>query len=555
MQVKNGSASQLWRAQDEAEFDVVIVGSGAAGLAAALTASAAGARVLILEKSELIGGTSAMSGAGTWIPCNRLAREAGLPDSKEEALTYLRAGSPEGWAQTEEPLWQSFIDHAAEMVDFVEANTPIRYQLLAEPDPQAEKPGGKVAGRMISPFPLSRRLLGKLGGKLRRSTLPHLFTYHELVTEDLYHAPLASIVRCAPRLIARLLKGERGQGSALIIGLLRGCLDRGCLLSLESRVMELILDAQGGVRGVKVRIGERSYTVEARRGVVLATGGFEWDSELLHRHFPGGVERIGSPRSNEGDGQKLAKKAGAKLERMDQANIYPLLPIIYEGWLHGMPVTFQAEPHAIVVNGKAQRFVSEYDYNIGEALDRRDPSTGRPVNLPAWVIGDHRVWRASPVLRWYAAKDPGWVKEADTLAGLAALVGLEPAPLEANVSRWNAFCDRGKDEDFHRGESIWERYKSKHSNESRNRTLGKIEQAPFIAMSINRSTVGTKGGARTNARGEVLRENGSVIGGLYAAGNAMANPIGTRALGAGTTIGRCMSWRYICARSRLSSNR
>jgi 3-oxosteroid 1-dehydrogenase len=556
MQAIKGTIPDVWRPQDEAQFDVIVIGSGAAGLTAALTASAGGARVLILEKSELIGGTSAMSGAGTWIPCNRLAREAGLKDTKEEALIYLKAASPEGWAEREEPLWRSFIDHAAEMIDFVEANAPLRYQLLAEPDPQAEKPGGKTAGRMISPFPLSRRLLGKLGKKLRRSTLPHLFTYHELVTEDLYHAPLASFIRCAPRLIMRLLKGERGQGSALVTGLLRGCFDHGCLLSLESRVMELILDAQGGVLGVKVRIGAQSYVIQARRGVVLATGGFEWDKELLNQHFPGGMERLGSPNSNEGDGQKLAKKAGARLERMDQANIYPLLPIIYEGRLHGMPVTFQAEPHAIVVNGKAQRFVSEYDYNIGEALDQRDPNTRQPINLPAWVIGDIRVWRATPVLRWYGAKDPGWVKRAESLAALARMVGLEPSQLETTVRRWNEFCDKGRDKDFHRGESVWERYKSKHrGNESRNPTLGKIERAPFLAMSINRATVGTKGGARTNEKGEVLREDGSVIGGLYAAGNAMANPIGTRAVGAGTTIGPCMTWGYICARSILSTNR
>jgi 3-oxosteroid 1-dehydrogenase len=550
-------SSELWQPRDEADFDTVVIGSGAAGLTAALTASAAGAQVLILEKSECIGGTSAMSGAGTWIPCNRLAGEAGLSDSREEALTYLRAASPEGWADKEEPLWRSFIDHAAEMIDFVEEHTPLRYQLLGEPDPQAEKPGGKVAGRMISPHPLSRRLLGGLKRRLRHSTLPHLFTYHELVTEDLYHAPLTSLVRCAPRLISRLVKGERGQGSALIIGLLRGCLDHGCQLSLESRVMELILDHQSGVSSVKVRIGERSYGVHARRGVILATGGFEWDRELLNQHFPGGVERLGSPRSNEGDGQKLARKAGAKLERMDQANIYPLLPIFYEGRLHGMPVTFQAEPHAIVVNAKSERFVSEYDYNIGEALDRRDPNTREPINLPAWVIGDIRLWKNSPVLRWYAAKEPGWVKKADNLKALAKIVGLEPARLEATVQRWNEFCDKGRDEDFHRGETVWERYKSKHvAGDARtNPTLGKIERAPFIAMSINRSIVGTKGGARTNAKGEVLREDGSIISGLYAAGNAMANPIGTRAVGAGTTIGPCMTWGYICAKSILSANR
>src|SRR5262245_5531865 len=454
MQARKGPIPELWRPQDEALFDVIVIGSGAAGLTAALTASTAGAQVLILEKSELIGGTSAMSAAGTWIPCNRLAREAGLADSKEEALLYLKAASPEGWAGREEPLWRSFIENAAETINFVEANTHLRYQLLAEPDPQAETPGGKTTGRMISPFPLSRRLLGSLGRKLRRSTLPHLFTYHEQVTEDLYHAPVASFIRCAPRLITRLLKGERGQGSALIIGLLRGCFDHGCLLSLESRVMELLTDPQGGVQGVKVHIGEKNYTVRARRGVVLATGGFEWDSELLNQYFPGGMERIGSPRSNEGDGQRLAEKAGAKLERMDQANIYPLLPIIYEGRLQGLPVTFQAEPHAIVVNSEAQRFVSEYDYNIGEALDRRDPNSGQPVNLPAWVIGDIRVWKASTVLRWYAAKDPGWVKRAESVSSLAEIVGLKATQLEATVRRWNDFCDKGQDEDFHRGESV-----------------------------------------------------------------------------------------------------
>jgi 3-oxosteroid 1-dehydrogenase len=549
-------SSELWQPRNE-DFDVVVVGSGAAGLTAALTASVAGARVLILEKSEQIGGTSAMSGAGTWIPRNRLAREAGLSDSTEEALTYLRAASPEGWAEKEEPLWRSFIDHAAEMIDFVEANTPLRYQLLGEPDPQAEQPGGKVAGRMISPHPLSRMLLGGLKGRLRGSTLPHLFTYHELVTEDLYHAPLTSIARCAPRLLARLLKGERGQGSALIIGLLRGCLDHGCLLSLESRAVELILDQLGAVRGVKVQVGEHSYGVHARRGVILATGGFEWDSELLNEHFPGGVERLGSPRSNEGDGQKLARKAGAKLEHMDQANIYPLLPVFYEGRLHGMPVTFQAEPHAIVVNAKSERFVSEYDYNIGQALDRLDPDTREPINLPAWLIGDARLWKSSPVLRWHAAKEPGWVKKAHSLEALALIAGLEPARLNATVQRWNEFCEHGRDEDFHRGESVWERYKSKHATDDArgNPTLGKIERTPFIAMSINRSMVGTKGGARTNAKGEVLREDGSIISGLYAAGNAMANPIGTRAVGAGTTIGPCMTWGYICANSILSANR
>jgi 3-oxosteroid 1-dehydrogenase len=547
---------RLWRPADNTLFDVVVVGSGCAGLTAALTASAAGASVLILEKSGLIGGTSAMSGGGTWIPCNRLARQAGLSDSREDALTYLRFASPEGWREVEDANWQSFVDHAAEMIDFVERHSPIRYQLIAEPDPQAEQPGGKASGRMISPLPVSLRLLGRLRGKLRGSTLPHYFTYEEMVGHDLYHAPLQTIIKLAPRLIRRWLTAERGQGSALITGLLAGCFQHGCKLSFNTRVTSLTLEPQGTISGVSARVGTRTISISARRGVILATGGFEWDAQLLNRYFPGGAERIGSPCSNEGDGQKLAEKAGAKLDRMDQANIHPTLPTDYDGRPSGMPYTYQAEPHAIVVNGKAQRFVSEYDYNIGEALDRRDPVTGQPINLPAWLIGDDRFWRRSPVFRRYAGNDPRWVKKENSLKALAKAIDVSAEALSATVERWNGFCAEGVDHDFHRGERLWERYKSKRAaGAGETVSLGAIERAPFIAMSFNRSIVGTKGGARTNPKGEVLRADGTVITGLYAAGNVMANPIGTRAVGAGTTIGPCMTWGYICAKSILAANR
>jgi 3-oxosteroid 1-dehydrogenase len=185
---------------------------------------------------------------------------------------------------------------------------------------------------------------------------------------------------------------------------------------------------------------------------------------------------------------------------------------------------------------------------VGEALDRRDAATGQPINLPAWVIGDERMWKGSAALRWYAAKEPGWVKRAGTLEALAGMIGVAPHRLVATVVKWNGYCADGADKDFHRGESVWDRYKSK------NKAFGVIEQPPFIALSLNRSILGTKGGPRTNAKGEVLREDGTVIAGLYAAGNAMANPIGTRAVGAGTTIGPCMTWGYICAKSILGAN-
>jgi len=527
-------------------IDVIVIGSGAAGLSAALFASVNAASVLVLEKSGSIGGSSAMSGAGTWIPANHHARAAGIDDSSAEALGYIRAALPEDWRASENRLWTAFVEKAPETLEFLERHTPLRFGLVEEPDPQAEKPGGKVRGRMLSPLPLSRRLVGSYAPKIRRPAIPHLFTYQEL-RRDPYAHPLATLVRFGPRLFARLVTDSRGQGSALITGLLRGCLDRGCRVELGTRVQNLLSDAATGrVVGVEAEQEGRRCRFKARRGVLLATGGFEWDSELREAHFGGHVDRIGTPATNTGDGQKMASRVGASLERMDQANLYPLLPIGYENGMGGLPALFQAHPHAIVVDRTAQRFVSEYDYNIGEALDRRDPASGRPIHLPCWVVGDVRFLRRPLMFRWLAHREKGWVRSAATIAALAGLIGLPPAALERTVERFNGFARAGADEDFGRGESIWERYKSRSEANGKNRTLGGIERPPFVAVSFNLAILGTKGGARTNERGQVLRPDGSIIPGLYCAGNAMANPFGTRAVGAGTSIGPCLTWGYIC---------
>ncbi|MBV9569544.1 MAG: FAD-dependent oxidoreductase, partial [Hyphomicrobiales bacterium] len=227
--------SRLGEARESPRFDeivdVVIVGSGSAGGAAALRLALGGLSVLMLEKTERLGGTSAMSGAGVWIPANHHARAAGIADSEGEALAYLRAASPEGW-EAEEALWASFVQAAPRMLEFLEAHTPLRFALTTEPDPLAERHGGKKQGRMVSPRPLSRRLLGSLAPKLRRSTLPHLFTYHEMIGSDIYHHPIRAAAKLAPQLLHRLLTGSRGQGSALMTGLLKGCIDAGCRIEI-----------------------------------------------------------------------------------------------------------------------------------------------------------------------------------------------------------------------------------------------------------------------------------------------------------------------------------
>ncbi|MFT4150668.1 MAG: FAD-dependent oxidoreductase [Paracoccaceae bacterium] len=531
-------------------WDVLVIGTGSAACASALRAAKGGLKVLAIEKTEWLGGTSAMSGSGIWIPANHVAARDGIPDSREEALTYLRAAAPEGWAAEEDELWQGFVESGPKMLQFLEENTPLDLRIIEEPDPYAEKPGGKLRGRMVSPMPLSRNLVGRYARNMRRSTLPHCFTYQEVVDDDVYHHPIRAGLKLWPKLLSRWLRNAGGQGTALMTGLIRGCMDAGVTFRLETRAVALVQDETGAVTGAEVDCNGQRQILTARRGVVIATGGFEWDQAMRQQNFPGPLDRLGSPRTNTGDGQRMAQAAGAEMARMDQANIYPCLPTRYQGKPHGLPMTFQAEPHSIVVDRHAARFVSETDFNIGEAMDRRD-TEGQPQHLPCYLVGDHRFLNTSLPFRWYASYEPDWVKRADTVEGLAAQLGLPPAALRASIKRWNAMCAAGRDSDFHRGESGWEDYKA-HGPENR---LKPIDRAPYIGMSLNRSILGTKGGARTNAGGQVLRPDGSVIAGLYAAGLAMANPFGTRAMGAGTTIGPNMTWGYVAAETMLKQNR
>lgn len=516
-------------------FDLVIIGSGCAGLVAALTAALAGASVIVLEKTRYLGGTSAMSGGGTWVPANHHAIEAGISDSIQEALEYIGAASPAGWERTEADLWKNYAAHAPDVLRLLEANTPLRFELTPEPDPFAELQGGKSVGRMLSPLPLSKRLLGKWSRYIRPSTLPHIFTYYEVVTQPLFRNPFRTVLKLLPQIAGRWMRRERGQGTALIVGLAKGCIDAGCELALNARAVRLMTDEDGQVVGVEATVRGKTAMVRARKGVVIASGGFEWDDDLVAEHFPGGVHRVGSPRSNTGDGQRMARAVGAQLDRMDQANMWPCLPTRYEGKPHGLPFPFQAAPHAIAVNNCGIRFANELDCNFSERLDARDHHTGAPINLPAWVIVDRRFMANAPVFKWYAANEPEWQRSAGTIEQLAVSIGVPASALVQTIERFNADCQAGFDKEFFRGESIWDRWRSRRAEgQSTNSALGSIEQPPFFAFSLGRSLLGTKGGARTNEKGEVVRDDGSVIRDSI----AQATPWPTRSAHAPSVRGR-----------------
>lgn len=529
------------------QVDIVVIGTGAAGLSAALAARVSGASVLVVEKSEVAGGTTAMSGGCIWIPGHHYMAELGVSDSREAVLEYIRAVSPDGWHNLEEPLWAAFVDRAPEMLKFVEAHSPARFKPNRDPDPYAEAPGGMEFGRNVSPRPIRLGILGPWRNRVRPRTLSIELSYDEIVDTHFYANPKKGMMRFFPRLLWRHLRGMRTRGNALSIGLLKGCLDKGVEIWLESAAKQLITD-DGRVTGLELERDGTTVTVEAAKGVILASGGFEWNAEMMAEHFPGPVEWTASPSTNTGDGHRMAADVGAHLDRMDQALIMGTTPVTYEGRLQGQPAADYFLPHSMIVNRHGKRFVNEKQMNVGLAFAERDLDTDEPLHLPAWRIYDSQFAEKYPHALPKASV-PGNRFKADTLADLARQIDVDPDGLVDTAQRFSNFARAGQDEDFGRGSTAWDRNRGGDPTHEPSPTLGTIEQPPFYAMPFKASFLGTKGGARTNERAEVLRPDGTSIPGLYAAGNVMANAFGSKGVGAGTTLGPCLTWGYIAGLS------
>ena len=288
----------------------------------------------------------------------------------------------------------------------------------------------------------------------------------------------------------------------------------------------------------------QTVTVNVTKGVVLASGGFEWNADMMAKYLPGPVEWTASPSTNTGDGQRMAEAAGAQLDRMDQALVMGTTPVIYEGRLQGQPAADYFLPHSMIVNRHGKRFVNEKQMNVGLAFAERDPESGAPLHLPAWRIYDSQFAAKYPHALPSTAFE-GNSFQAETLEALAELIDVDSAKLVETASRFSDFARAGKDEDFDRGASAWDWNRGGDPRHEPNPTLGTIEKPPFYAMPFKASFLGTKGGPRTNERAEVLRPDGSTIEGLYAAGNVMANCFGSKGVGAGTTLGPCLTWGYI----------
>jgi 3-oxosteroid 1-dehydrogenase len=532
------------------ETDVVVLGTGAAGMMAALAAAEGGAKVALLEKSSLVGGTTAVSGGVVWVPNNHHLAEVGVADSRAEALAYVRRLTD---GRSDDALVERFLDMAPGMVKWVEAQTPLKFTALARyPDYHPEFEGGKSGGRSLDPGLFDSNELGAWKKKLRRSPVFGMtaMSVGEATDWGVFSKPLKLPFKL---LGERYTKGYVCYGGALAGRLLKALLDRGVEPLLDHPARELVVE-EGRVVGVRVEKDGKEVFVRGRRGVVLASGGFEWDRGLAAQFLGGVLTHPNSPPTNEGDGLRMAMSVGADLANMSEAWWCPSLVIPGEEYdgkqLNRGDFATRSMPHTLIVNRKGKRFVNEaQNYNdLMKAFFAFEPNAYERPNLPAWLVLDQAYLEKYALMTLMPGQPvPDWIVRADTLEELAGKIGVDARGLAQTVDRFNGFALEGVDRDHGRGQSVYDHFYGDPDHKP-NPNLGTVAKNPFYALEVHPGAIGTKGGARVNADAQVLRVDGGPIPGLYAAGNVMAGVTGAGYPGAGATIAAAMTFGFIAGR-------
>lgn len=538
--------------------DVVVLGSGAAGLVAATLAAQGGASVVLLERAPVLGGTTAVSGGMVWVPRNPHMAELGIEDDRQGALDYLaRCGAGAVAAE----LIEAYVDEAPRMVEHLEATTPVRFRAVARPDYRPEWPGGRPGGRTLDNLPFDSRRLGALPVRPRRSPVP--LTHDELVASRNVRTS-GAIDRAA--LAQRARDGVLTMGAALAASLVVGAADAGVDLRTGIRARELVQEA-GRVVGVRVELdpagsapsdvtaGTVGHVLRARRGVVVATGGFEWNEVMRNAFLGRPLELPVSPPWNEGDAVAMGQRVGAALGNMTEAWWVPTYTVPGETYDdRTLARHLGAElslPGSLLVNRHAERFVNEsVNYNdLSAAFATRDPRRAEAANLPCWLIFDRGYQRRYQVAGCSpGGEPPDWWVRGGTIEELAGELGLSPEALAATVDAFNEGARRGADPRFGRGESAHDRFYG-DPHQVPNPCLAPLEQGPFFAIEVRPGAFGTKGGLAIDARARVIGFDGAVVPGLYAAGNACAGMTGPGYPGAGATLGAAMTFGYLAGRS------
>ena len=545
------------------ECDVLVVGSGAGGLSAAVTAAKHGLNVIVAEKDAVFGGTTARSGGWLWIPNHPMQKEIGVSDSLEEASTYLLDQAGEKF---DPERVNAFLTNGPRMVEFFTRETALRFDPSATfSDYHPDAPGGKPGGRSIVASAFDGRELGPMLARLR-PPLPELTVFGimigsgvELVHFMRWSKSLRSAAFVARRLLghaAAILAHGRGvrltNGNALAGRLLKSALDAGVQLWSSASAVELVREG-GAVRGAIVeREGVRTH-VTARRGVVLACGGFPQDRARRARLFPHREHHSPAPESNTGDGLRLAAAAGAKIDESlpNAAAWVPVSRVPRSDGSWGLFPHFidRAKPGVIAVTRKGLRFVNEgnsYHDFIQALLAAGETS--------AWLVTDHRAIRAYGL--GFVKPRPlplgphlasGYLRRGASLSELARATGIDAAALEATVSEYNRHAAQGEDPAYRKGGTAYNRFYG-DPDIGPNPCVAPLAAPTYYAVEVVVGDLGTYDGIVTNGNAQVLDENKRPIAGLYAAGNDALSIMGGNYPGPGITLGPAMTFGWIAGR-------
>lgn len=536
------------------DVDIIVLGCGPAGMTAALAAHEAGAKVAIVERFDRVGGTGAVSGGVIWVADNPRQRAAGMADSRGEALAYFR--SLDHGDLVDETI-EAFVDSGPEALAFLEQIGALKVALLeGYPDYYLDRPGAKPEGGRALDHDLFA--LGELGDWAERIT-----AIEEPKPMMLRETPLGGGSGVVPpeELQRRMANNERGFGQAMVGRLLKACLDRGIEPILNVETTRLVRQGEQIV-GIEGRRDGGPFALSARSGVILTTGGFEWDADMRQTYLRGPMDSPASPPTARGEGLKLAMASGAQLGNMTQGWWAPTLVIPDNPWPDGhqraAPVLIERTvPHSLMVNRRGRRFCNEAaNYSaLAGAFHQFDPQSYDYPNLPAWLVFDAEYVERYPIgPRLPGQPVPGWIARADTLAALADKLGLPADALAATVERFNAHAEAGHDPDFERGTSAYDHFYGDRTRKGAAVTLGPVDRAPFYAVEIRMGLLGTNGGPRTDGAARILGHDGKSIAGLYGAGNAIACPTGGIYAGAGGTLGPALTFGYIAGRTAARAN-
>jgi len=558
------------------EYDLVVLGAGAGGMTAALVSAVEGMRTLLVERSDQVGGTTAYSSGTVWIPDNTQQRELGVTNDAAAALQYLDALVGD---RADRRLREAFIAAGPVMLEYLAKHTDVGFRVYRQqPDYRQELPGAALGGRPLEPLPFDGRTLGENFDRVRWP-IPELMLFGGMMVTRGEAARLLRIGRSldafwlGARLVSRFtldrLRYKRGTrlvlGNALAARLFRNLLDRRVAVWFSAKTTRLLL-GQGRVLGLVVERDGSEVRVGARRGIVLAGGGFPASGQLRERYFPKPVAEYTSAFMGcVGDTLLMAQEVGASLgpPGEDNALWFPSsIATRKDGSTAVYPhiVLDRGKPGLVAVNAAGRRFVNEavsYHY-FTRAMYR---SHREAPSIPTWLVCDRRfIWKyglgmirpLTPVLKGYVRR--GYLKLADSVEELASTIGVDAAGLVETIRTHNEFARTGVDAQFGKGENAYDRA-SGDAAHLPNPCIGPIERAPFCAVAVLPTPLGTSLGLLTDAQAQVLDRSGRPLSGLYACGNDMHSAVGGEYPGAGAELGLAMTFAYLAAKHAAGADR